>query len=157
MEWQRIVRPTDTFMFHEHQHVGCGYDCWVGKKRVEGKNDMASKKWGNAFIELKQTFNSWRTWQFSGVSLSLIKDAKHWCDIFVMALYEKVGKDRWPTQSWFFWASPHEWKVWALTGETKRTGFEVNGNLPGSFAEGRVVPMNRLLTEKVEYELPSRL
>lgn len=140
-EFQQLQFPTDTFTFKENQFVGCGYDCTIGPHRVEGKNDKKSKVTGNLFVETQQTFDHKRTWQWSGLSLSLQPDAQHGCDFFVMAAYGP------PDHSWFFWAKPQTWQEWCKQGTLRETMKGANGNRAGSYARGYTIRVEELKKE----------
>ncbi len=120
------------------QFVGCGYDftCMHTGKRYELKEDRAAAKTGNVFIELRQTFDNGHVWSDSGFNLS-----RKQADVFVI----KLG-----SQYVFLDIDSAERVVRGVDTQPRMTREGKNGNSPGRFSLGVLVPVARWLESAYE-------
>src|SRR6267378_4117788 len=118
-EFQEICFPKEQYIYNDNQYVGCGYDALVSFYRCEIKNDQESQRTGNFFVETTQTFDYWKTSHKSGLVLSL-KQA----ELFIMVGYQDKT-------SWFYWASPQEWRNLCRNRPMVETRVGIKGNKPG--------------------------
>lgn len=115
-----------------HQYVGCGFDAYDEDEiPIEVKNDKASKKYGNIFLEYEQTFDDWKTKKPSGIAVSE-RQAK----LVIIASYVS-GKCA------LIAGSPEEWLKLkgAINCRILTTNPGCNGNRPGCYARGYCIPI----------------
>jgi len=120
--------PTETVTLNTEQQVGCGVDGWIGHYAVEVKDDLASAKTGNLFIETGQRFAG-GDWMESGLTLA----AKQ-ADIYLHCAYTR-------TKGVVFCFDPQKLFDYVRTISRRvETQTGANGNRPGSYARGRLLP-----------------
>lgn len=118
--------PANTISYNHEQRVGVGWDGTIGDNKVEIKDDLASAETGNLFIETGQRWGS--EWQPSGLSLSVDQ-----ADIYLVVGH--VGD-----HAILFGFHPVSFFEHVKTCRRVETRAGVNGNRPGHYARGRLVP-----------------
>lgn len=128
--------------YNENQKVGTGYDATMRSnsgalfvnqtKKIEYKQDKASEKYNNFYFECEQTWDFKNTWRPSGLTLSAEQ-----AEIFAIAhpngdcnvIYLFNAKKLYDTLKLGHF-------------KTKETADYRNGNKPGAFSKGWIVPIN---------------
>ncbi len=118
--------PTNTVTYNDQQRVGIGWDGTIGDNKVELKDDLASGDTGNLFIETGQRWGS--DWQPSGLALSVDQ-----ADIYLVVGH--VGHN-----AVVFGFHPTSFFDYVKTCRRVETHPGANGNRPGHYARGRLVP-----------------
>jgi len=95
-------------------------------KLIEFKNDRASVKYDSFYVEYEQTSDFWNTRKPSGHDLAIARD----CVLVVSS----------GPRCFVFNASAYAVFIEGVTRE-RTTKYRVNGNSPGSYTRGRIVPM----------------
>lgn len=119
--------PGNTVTYNTDQAVGVAWDGTIGKTRVEVKDDLASARTGNLFIETGQQFGG-ANWHPSGLVL-----AAEQADIYLVVGH--VGNT-----SVVFGFHPWSLLEYVKPMRPVLTKVGANGNRAGSHARGRVLP-----------------
>ena len=96
------------------------------EKLIEFKNDIASLKYNSFYVEYEQTSDFWETRKQSGHELAIARD----CVLVVSS----------GPRCFVFNASAYTVFIKGVTAE-RTTKYRVNGNSPGSYTRGRIVPL----------------
>jgi len=117
-------RVIETSGYTEELESRLGYP--LTGKLIEFKNDKASLKYNSFYAEYEQTSDFWNTRKPSGHDLAIARDC-------VLVISSGV-------RCFVFNAESYAVFIKGVTAE-RTTKYRVNGNSPGSYTRGRIVPM----------------
>ena len=106
-------------------------DSLVGR-RIEFKNDRASVKTGNLFLEFEQTLDGWHSKKISGSHKAILDD----CILVVTS-----------GTTCFVFNSNAYFRLIAHKTDVRTTRKRINGNTNGSFTRGMLIPLKFAVEE----------